>query len=237
MGLHPEVMHTLEYEGLVKNKRAFHLSREARDFNAAQAAGVPLAVPFLLLNCGDIDIRTRLLSLLKDEYDLIPPFETPYAKTGAPVYSWDLFQDEMKQLLDPFVSGLSHLRQAGFSRVFIQAVVPPTTNNDRFFELHGYHCPTDVRYKVVCAFNRALAERCKPLNMPVVDVWALVTENGYLKPEFEVDGVHLPPRAAAQHLPKLLEMAINRSGLGTNFVRYELFYERARSYYEQKCDV
>lgn len=224
---HPEFIEALEYEGLIRNGKATHLSLEEIDFNIARAEAVPVTSPLILLAMGDIDIRLILLPMLKDQFDFHPPFETPYKKINKSLLLWDIVEDTMRQRIQPFIEGIKALRDAGFNRVYVQLVTPPTMDEKNFQDRHGYSCPAEIRYKTVFTFNRLLSEYCSQLNVPIIDVWPLVTENDYLKSEYELDGVHLPPSAAIFNLSLLLEHAINCQWEALNHSRYEIYYRMA----------
>jgi lysophospholipase L1-like esterase len=224
----PSVIECLEYEGLIRDGRATHLSKEEIDFSIARASGLAVTPPLILFTIGDIDIRGVLLPMLGDHYDFVPPFELPYPLLDRQIIPWDMIAELIERRLSPFVEGLRQLRVAGFNRIYVQLVVPPTTDEDRIRQVHGISCPLPVRTKLVASFNRILAESMKAIEVPIVDIWPQVTGNdGYLLGEYELDGVHLPPKAAKMQLEQLLQHAINCQWESVNHVRYEMFYRMA----------
>lgn len=224
----PAVIEYLEYEGLTRDGAATHLSMDEVDFSIARAAGLPVTPPLIMFTVGDIDIRGVLLPMLGDQYDFVPPFELPYPLLDRQIIPWDMIAELIERRLSPFVEGLRQLRVAGFNRIYVQLVVPPTTDEDRIRKVHGISCPLAVRSKLVASFNRILAERMKAIEVPIVDIWPQVTGNdGYLLREYELDGVHLPPSAAKMQLEQLLEHAINCPWESVNHVRYKMFYRIA----------
>src|SRR5262249_9457813 len=148
------------------------------------------------------------LSKLRDIYDFVPPFETPYPVSDRPLLPWDICVETIEPGLKAFVAGLRKLNECGFNRVYVQAVVPPTLNDEDWHRRRGYLCPSPIRTKAVYAYNRTLTELCKSANVSVIDLWPNLTEKGFLKPEFELDGVHLHPKTARMHLDRLLDEAI-----------------------------
>jgi hypothetical protein len=224
----PSVIECLEYEGLIRDGAATHLSKDEIDFSIARATGLPVTPPLTMLTVGDIDIRGILLPMLRDRYDFVPPFELPYPLLDRQLVPWDMIAEGIELRLSPFVEGLRQLRIAGFNRTYMQLVVPPTADEDRIKQLHGFSCPLSVRTKLVASFNHILAERMKAIDVPVIDIWPHVTGgDGYLLREYELDGVHLPLRAARMQLEQLLEHAINCPWESVNHVRYEMFYRMA----------
>jgi lysophospholipase L1-like esterase len=224
---HPEVISFLEYEGLVRNGRATHLSRDEIDFAIAKATGLPVAPPLILFTLGDIDIRLFPMAMLRDEYDFVPPFETAMPLLDKPLVPWDAIADVISQRISPFIAGLRRLRECGFNRIYVQSVVPPTRNEARIKEMHGYECPVTVRTKLVEAYNKRIAQECEAIGVTIVDQWPQMTENGYLHPALELDGVHMPPSAARWHLEAMLDHAINCQWFAVNHVHYDMYYRLA----------
>ena len=224
----PQILETLEYEGLVRDERATHLSKDEIDFAIAQATGQPVTPPLLMFVVGDIDVRSILLPMLAEHYDFVPPLDLPYPVSEKPLMPWDVVAETIEQRLRPFINGLKQLRESGFNRLYVQSVVPPTQDEARVKVVQGrISCPVLVRTKLVAAFNHVLATEVKSMGATIVDIWPQVTEGGYLKKEYELDGVHLPPRAAQMHVEQLLEHAINFPWESVNHVRYEMFYRMA----------
>ncbi len=225
--LHPGIFDALEYEGLVRACKATHLSRDELDHVILQASGQPATPPLMLFTVGDIDVRGTLYPLLRDSHDFVPPFELPYPVLDKPLVPWDILSDIYEKSLNRLLAGLSHLHAAGFNRLYVQCVVPPTLDERKSETLHGFPCPLSVRTKLVATFNRLLADRCSAIGVTCVDIWDRITQDGYLKPEFELDGVHLTPPAARMHIEGLLDHAINHAWMSCNYVRYEQFYRMA----------
>jgi hypothetical protein len=223
----PPIIDTLEYEGLVRNGCATHLSNDEVDLAIAKAMNQPVTPPLLFFSVGDIDIRAIILPMLGDQFDFVAPFELPYPVLDKPLIPWDVILETIERRMRPFIKGLAQLREAGFNRIYVQSVVPPTRHEERVRVLHGLNCPVSVRTKLVAAFNYLLRIEVESAGAAIVDIWPQVTERGYLKAEYELDGVHLPPVAAQMNVEKLLEHAINRPWESVNYPRHEAFYRMA----------
>jgi lysophospholipase L1-like esterase len=217
----------LEYEGLVRAGRATHLSMGEIDFAIAKAAGQAVRPPLVLFAVGEIDVRGPIMRLLKDTHDFVPPFETALPLLDKPLVPWDVIEDAIDTRLGPLIAGLQQLIAAGFTRLYVQSVVPPTRKEQRIRELQGYDCPVTVRTRLVSAFNWKLATRCQSINVTVLDNWPNLTDGGLLRPELDFDGVHLPPKAARGFLEALIDHAIDSRGLVANHPRHELYYRIA----------
>jgi hypothetical protein len=204
-----------------------HLSRDEVDFAIGKASGVPIVPPLLLFTVGDIDIRLFPMALLRDAYDFVPPFETAPPLSDKPLVPWDVIDATITDRITPLIVGLRRLIESGFNRLYVQSVVPPTRNEARIKELHGYECPVSVRTKLVAAFNKRLADECRSIGVTMIDLWPDLIDEEYLRADLELDGVHLPPSIARQHLEALIAHAINCQWNAVNHVRYELYYRLA----------
>jgi lysophospholipase L1-like esterase len=224
---HPDFIAFLEYEGLVRAGRATHLSADEVDFAIAKAAGQPVRPPLIMITIGEIDVRGPILQLLKDTHDFVPPFSTTMPLLDKPLVPWDVIDEAIETRLHPFIAGLQRLVEAGFKRVYVQGVVPPTQQEARVRQLQSYDCPVTVRTKLVEAFNWKLGPKVRSLNLVMLDRWSDLTKNGLLRPEYDFDGVHLPPKGARLLLEALIDHAIDSRGLLANHPRYELYYRMA----------
>jgi hypothetical protein len=224
-GLHQELTAALEAEGLVRHGRVVPFSRDRNDLAAARAAGRPLTVPLILITCGDIDVRGGLLPMLRDQRDFIPPYEGPYPPSGRPLLPFDFCQRLLEAHMNQLLDGVTKLWSMGLTCTYLQGIVPPTCNEAAFRTLHGYDCPVTTRYKAAKLFNDYLAEGCLRRGIPFLDVWPDTTSGGYLRPELEFDGVHLPPEAAQIALRLLVDHTMNNAWRATNYARHRIYYE------------
>ena len=179
------------------------------------------------------------MPLLKDTHDFVPPFDVEMPLLEKPLVPWDVIDEAITTRIQPFIAGLRRLQESGFNRLYVQAVVPPTRDEARVVELHGFACPVSVRTKLVIAFNTRLRRECEQTGVKVVGDWAALTMDGLRRPELEFDGVHVPPSAAREFIEELLEDAINCQWFAVNHVRYELFYRMAcgLDVFDRRVDV
>jgi lysophospholipase L1-like esterase len=224
---HPEFIQFLEYEGLVRAGRATHLSMDEVDFSIAKAVAQAVRPPLIMIAVGEIDVRGPIMRLLKDTHDFVPPFPTSLPLLDKPLVPWDVIEEAIEERLAPFIAGLQQLTAAGFKRIYVQNVVPPTRQEGRIRELQSYDCPVSVRTKLVQAFNWKLASKVRSINLTPLDKWPDLTEDELLRPEFDFDGVHLPPKGARIYLEALIDDAINSRGRVANHPRHELYYRIA----------
>ena len=86
---------------------------------------------------------------------------------------------------------------------------PPSLDQERFEALHGFNCPIDTRYKATVLFNVVLKETCAKAGATMISIWSeVVDERGYLRAEFELDGVHLNRVASLPTLRRIISAAI-----------------------------
>ena len=225
--LDPAFVKALEYEGLLKEGRPTHLRTQHLDLAAAYASGLPQVPPLILLCCGDIDLRGNFLQYLTDEYDLILPFETVYPATGKPPLPYDVALPLAKNRLQPLLSGLKALHDLGLVRTYFHTIAPPTMNAELFRQVHGFDCPVSTRYKAAWLYNHILTRKCREYGIPLIDVWPEATRDGYLRPEYELDGVHLAREANLLSLRAMIEHALNNTPPIRNVERYRLLHEMA----------
>src|SRR5262249_11008687 len=149
--------------------------------------------PVLVLTAGDIDLRGTFLPQLRDQYDIVLPFDTPYGvRKGARIMPYAVARRTAQTAFAPLAEAIRRLRDMGLPRVMVAELPPPTLDQGRFDALHGFSCPVETRYKATVLFNDVLRETCASAGATVVGVWPEVTDaNGYLRGEYELDGVHM----------------------------------------------
>lgn len=80
--------------------------------------------------------------------------------------------------------------------------------------------PAPVRAKLTVLANRVLAAFCAETGIPFIDTWAELTESGYLRPEFELDGFHLNRQAALVSLDRIAANLFDQTAGTWNASRY-----------------
>jgi lysophospholipase L1-like esterase len=226
--LSPALTSALESENLVRDGQFVFASLSDQELAISFAAGTQGISPVLTLSVGDIDLRSGFLPKLTDVYDIVLPYESPYAvRKGAKIMPYGVAREMARDALAPIAQGLIELRNMGLQRVLVSELPPPTLNQERFDAIHGFPCPVDTRYKATIVFNNALREVCAEAGATVVSFWPeVVGEDGYLRNEFELDGVHLNRAGNLRSLSRILSAAVN-DGLRycLNARRYELAYK------------
>jgi hypothetical protein len=218
-----EFLAAIESEQILRDGRFTFSSLERNDLAVSFAAGAGASIPLIVISAGDIDLRTVFLPKLSDKYDIVLPFKTPYgARKDAQIMPYTVVSKMARAALQPLGEAVRWLAQMGLSRTLVLPIVPPTVDARRFEALHGFACPVETRYKATVAFNRTLAEICATNSATFLDIWPeYLDEKGYLRPEFELDGVHLNRSASMITVRRIIETALARP-YSVNNRRYEL---------------
>lgn len=224
--LAPGLVAALENEQLIRDGHFTFASLEQQDVSTSFAAGTPGSPPILVLTAGDIDLRSKFLPQLKDEYDLILPYETPYGvREGSKIMPYSVARRAAQKAFAPIAKALERLKKMGLPRLMVAELPPPSLDQAYFDKLHGFTCPLDTRYKATVLFNEVLREACAQVGVKVVSIWSeIVDERGYLRHEFELDGVHLNREACLAALRQIIAGTISESLHCVNARRYELAY-------------
>ena len=205
-----------------------HLSWRADVQNTAFAGAQALVSPVVMLIAGDIDLRNDICAMLVDDADIVLPSPAPYTSIeGSQIIPLDLVEGELRESVDGVVRGAQALREKYGCRVVVHGVNPPTMDEERFATIMSFAVPATKRYKVSWLFNRMLEGACAAADVGYLDVWPDTTNDGFLREEFELDGVHLAPEATRFTIERLVaQMAASPLGK-TNNVRYAMVLPRA----------
>jgi hypothetical protein len=233
-GIDPRIIAFLRNEGLFFNGEVKHYSRSPSILAEASISGQPAMPPFVILSCGDIAIRSEILPKLADESIVQVP-GSPY-NDGLPkgrALPYEAVVARIDAMARPVLHAALELRRIGFPRIFVHSVVPPSCDRALFDNMHGFVVHQNVHYNIVYLFNKILREICAGHVIDFVDNWDLVTdENGFRRPEFELDGVHLGTEAATFSLQRILRRSLD-SYYDLNFPRYRLLYDIAAANFEK----
>ncbi len=220
-----EFVDVLEGENLARKGRFSFESTDRADLAISFAAGASGSPPIILITAGDIDLRSAFLPKLNDSFDIVLPFETPYGLNGrARIMPYNVAAKIAAAAMAPLGDTIERLKGMGLPTVFVPTLPPPTLNQERFDTLHGFKCPIDTRYKATIIFNTALKTVCEKFGGIVIDSWPdLLDERAYLRPEFELDGVHLNRSASMLTVRRIISASLGKV-YRLNPQRYELAF-------------
>ncbi|MCA8955845.1 MAG: hypothetical protein KDC87_07215 [Planctomycetes bacterium] len=201
----------------------------------AALADEPQVAPALLLFAGEQDL-TILAAQLGAATDFELPEDPGYGMVdGAARVPFDTIECAVTRCLAPLEEGLEMLRAAGFSRTMVHAIPPRVVDDGRAARWSdGVHVPAPVRSKLAVLFNRLLAETCRRSGAELLDLWDVLVRDGYLREEFDLDGLHLNQAATAQSMAEVARRLRQARVRDCNPAQYELLGELAA---ERECPL
>jgi len=197
-----------------------------RDWNPDYMASRAVLPPPMVFFAGDVDMQT-LTYQIGNRYD----FELP----GDPGYGVDFDKEPMpyatvkakiEALFDPFLVVI-HGINALFPRTMVHALPPRTRDDERAARWTGGVFTGSVRSKLIVVANQVLEAGCAAIGAPFVNTWPQIAADGYLNPEFDLDGLHLNPRGARFSLEAFGEILADRTARTANEGRYAQLIGRA----------
>lgn len=160
----------------------------------------------LVVCCGEVDAREATHAIGDgSDVDLDPPYDLRGLPEFVPARVFS--EAEMREFIraryvEPLFDGLAALRTAGYSKLFLYALPPPTIAQLPHFK------PARMRYKMSVLFNRMYEEFCRENGVRLLSIWDEVTADGLRSPLYDLDGVHLN-LAAAEIAVNKLRMLLN----------------------------
>lgn len=206
-------------EGLLD--RAYRPVHQYAEPSATFLAGMPLMSPPMVLFAGDLDLH-ELLRQVGDQFDFLLPDDPGYGVDPTKqIMTYAQVRDHIAGFLAPFCNAVEQLKAASFDRVMIHCLPPRTPDSDLAARwTDGIVIAAPFRAKLTLLANRLLADFCDAAGIGFIDTWPDLTENGYLRPEFELDGVHINRRSAMISLDRIADQLFDRTADNWNGVRY-----------------
>jgi hypothetical protein len=108
--------------------------------------------------------------------------------------------------------------------------VPPRNLDQAAAELNSPGPMPDVRVrsKLALEVNRQLQAACERLRIGFVNIWQHTSSDGFLRPEFALDGIHLNRNAAQYSLKKIAALLADNTRSNANGARYAKALELAQ---------
>ena len=193
------------------------------DPSAAYIAGAPVIAPPLVFFSGDTEMVVGLIKQLGHVYDFELPDDPGYGvdRSKQPI-PYAVIHAQVAKIIEPFVRAVALLRAHQFSRTMIHCIPPRNISDDKAAVFTGGDTtPATVRSKLVMVANRQIAAACAQSGIGYIDIWPeTVDADGFLRPEYELDGIHVNRKAALISLDKIAAHLYD-STVGTwNAVRY-----------------
>lgn len=216
---HPDLLEAFRAEELLRpNLAPSHLSLDGATISGAWMEKRAVVAPALVLNCGDLDLHHLYGQFAGYDFEL--PGDVHYGVDRAlrPV-AYATLLAQVEKLIAPFIAGLRMLRSAGFTRTMVHCI-PPRTADDvatqRWTKVHK-----SVRAKLTVMANQVLARECAAIGIPFIDIWPETSKDGYLLPEFDLDGMHLTAAAVHISLEKIVASLHEKTWDTQNTARYQ----------------
>ncbi len=215
---HQDLLEAFRAEELLRpDLSPAHHSLDGATISGAWMEQRSIVAPALVLCIGDLDIH-HLLSQFAD-YDFELPGDRHYGvDRGKRPLAHATIRARMEKLLSPFTQGLRLLRGFGFTRLMVHCLPPRTVDDAATLRWTGVH--KSVRAKLTVIANQFLARECAAIGIPFIDVWPDLCRDGYLLPEFDLDGTHLTVAAAQVSLDKIVASLHQHTWDAHNIARY-----------------
>jgi hypothetical protein len=210
--LHPHVEGALRAESLVvdtdNGMEAYHTTTHLHWRQVSIAEGRPRKAPIVVVMLGHFDVAAfEIREAANFSFELptdCRPAPLPQAPEGRVIpleYGLGRFNASIR----PAIAGLQYLKGLGFNRILVHSVQPMPVEGEALARNALSRVTTGTRYAAMLLFNYALERACREAEIPFVDVWDDLTENGVLRDEFvHIDRVHLNEKAARISMEHLL---------------------------------
>src|SRR5471032_2321170 len=220
-----DLIDALRFEGLLRaNLQPAHSSLDGATVSGAWMEKRAIVAPALVFCVGDLDLH-HLLNQFGD-YDFELPGDNHYGTDHTrPPVPYGTVLAQLEKLLAPFGVGLRQLKNAGFARVMVHCIPPRAT--DDASTARWMNAPKSVRAKMTVMANRILARLCADADIPFIDTWPELSRDGYLLPEYDIDGMHLSQQAALVSLQKIIGCLSASTWNKHNLSRYRYAVGRA----------
>ena len=215
-----DYVHALIAEGIVDSAlRPAFLHAEP---SAAFLAGMPVMSPPMVLFAGDLDMH-QLFRQIGGSYDFILPDDPCYGTDKArQILPYSDIEGHIAGFLAPFFNAVRLLKGVGFSRMMIHCLPPRTPDNAAASHwTGGIIIDAPVRAKLTLLANRQIAAFCTEAGIAFIDTWPDLTENGYLRPEYELDGAHINRQSALISLEMITAHLFDHTAGIWNSARYD----------------
>jgi hypothetical protein len=179
---------------------------------------------------GDVDMQ-NLFAQLGNDYDFELPGDTLYGvnfdKQPMP---YQAVRERVDRMLRPFLDAMYMLRPL-FPRTMVHALPPRSIDNERSQHWSfGVYVDAPLRAKLTLVANQIMAETFAGLDIPFIDLHDQISEGGYIRPEYDLDGLHLSRKAVLLSLEAITGSLYDRTAVTGNNGRFELLRNVATDY-------
>jgi hypothetical protein len=225
--LNPQLTEILESERILLDGHAYYMKIAE---SAAYLSGLPQLPPAMVFFAGDVDLQ-NLFAELGNRYDFELPGDTLYGVDfdKEPI-SYLSVSEKLEGLLRPFLDAMSMLRPL-FPRTMVHALPPRSANSDLAQRWSfGVLVDAPLRAKLTLVANDIMASTCAKMDIPFIDLRDQVIEDGYIRADLDLDGLHMGRAAAVLSLEAITAGLYDRTAATGNNGRYELLKALAPDY-------
>jgi hypothetical protein len=167
-------------------------------------------VTTMALFAGDIDLHADLFAQMDQDYDIELPGQSLYsAASGSQMIPFELLDMRLKEIFAPFFLGVTKFRDIGIEGLVLNALPPRTPDAERARRwCEGRLVSAMLRSKITFHANRLLAEFAASHGLGFVSAWDVIAPEGYLLPQYDLDGVHVTREAAAISFRRIIEAGL-----------------------------
>ncbi len=207
---------------------ACHYSKDPTYSSTTFIRSQPALAPPIIVFAGEVDLSFVILRQF-ERYDFTPPNASSMEldPSRIPVPYQAVYRAIETDVAKPLFAALTELRRLGFKRIAIHALPPRSADESNRKKWLPDNVSTNLRNKMVKLVNAVFLDLCLRNGFPFIDPWPFISHNDFIRPEFELDGLHVNRDAAKISLElivaNLFEVGIDH----TNSSRYEAAWLRA----------
>ncbi len=192
---------------------------------------MPLIAPPIVFFFGDTELQS-FLTQFGSNFDFELPDDSLYGMDSEkdPI-PYTIIRNHLEQLISPAIAVLRQLKNVGFTRLMVHSL-PPRSIDDKAASkwIHGIIISSQIRSKLAVLINRYLESACKDIEIGFINTWLETSQDGYIKSEFELDGLHVNKRAAVISLEKIADYLFDHTKGIFNPMRYQKALDQAEEY-------
>jgi len=226
--INPLLTETLKSKGMLDDNG--EPAWRTPDASTTYLSGRPALPPTLIFFAGEVDLQ-NMIAEFGNTYDFELPDDPGYGvsrdKSPAPFAS---VQARIDSRFGPFVEAMSRLRKS-FPGLMVHAL-PPRDRDDERAQHWSFKVKVDaaVRAKLLLAVNRYLAARLRAAGVPFIDPTDALGVDGYLRPEFALDGMHVNRAAAPVMLDRMIGSMLDDGRSRGSPIRYAVLEYKSGVY-------
>jgi hypothetical protein len=233
--LHPQVFSAFKDENLInEDGKSSHLTTDNLKISVDYLSGRPVVSPPIVLFAGDIDLAF-LIKNIGDKYDFdLPNYTFLSVDETKKLVPFAQILSEIERLYAPFFLFVKKLQESGFNRLAVHSIPPRTKDDDAFFKWIGVQTTHTIRAKLTILANNILRRKCNEMSLGFIDVYNDLTKDGFLRKEYELDGMHVNEKAILISLERIADHIYDNTNGNHNLLQYQILAQRAADFTSEK---